>query len=153
MLAAARGEGLALAASRVHYAARWITPPGPPRRYDTRFFVAALPPGQEARHDDREAVHSEWVRPAEAIRRFEVEEMAMLPPTYGMLRTLVGFDRADEAVRAAARHEDAADHAARLSGGGDRWTVLLPGDPGYDHADREMSAWVRLWPQNSIERS
>ncbi len=102
MLGAARGEGLSLAVDRMHYVARWITPEGPPRRYDTRFFLGALPAGREAMHDDRETVHSEWLRPNEALTRYEAGERAMLPPTYGMLRVLARFSSAHQAVEAAA---------------------------------------------------
>ena len=145
---AAGGEGLVLATDRIHYVARWITPKGPPRRYDTRFFVAALPAGQQALHDDREAVHSEWLRPAEAIQRYEAGERDMLPPTYAMLRILSRFGSAGEALAAAVRHEDGPDVAARLGGEAGRWRVLLPGDAGYDGvAMHQMRAWVRLWPE------
>jgi hypothetical protein len=142
---AVRAEGLRLAVDRVHYAARWITPPGPPRRYDTRFFAAALPPGQTPVHDDREAVDSEWRRPGEALARFARGELAMLPPTVGMLRILAGFERAEEAVGAAARCEGDPDLPARLTGSGEGWRVVLPGDADYESAPaRELRAWVRL---------
>src|SRR6202035_51489 len=55
-LDACRGEGLRLATDRVHYFSHWITPEAAPKRYDTRFFVAALPPGQVPIHDDHETV-------------------------------------------------------------------------------------------------
>ena len=143
---AVRAEGLRLAVDRVHYAARWITPVGAPRRYDTRFFVAALPPGQTPVHDDREAVDSEWERPAEALARFARRELALLPPTVGMLRLLAGFASARDAVAAAAEHEDGPDAPARLTGDGvATWRVLLPGDADYDSAPpQELRAWVRI---------
>lgn len=140
-----RAEGLRLAVDRVHYAARWITPQGPPRRYDTRFFVAALPPGQRPVHDDREAVDSEWRRPREALARFARGELALLPPTVGMLRILAGFECARDAVAAAARCEDAPDLPALLTGSGEGWRVVLPGDGDYETAPpQELRAWVRL---------
>jgi len=142
---AVRAEGLRLALDRVHYAARWITPQGPPRRYDTRFFVAALPPGQTPVHDDREAVDSEWSRPQDALARFAARELAMLPPTVGMLRILAGFSHAADAVAAAAAHEDEADRPARITGDGVTWRVMLPGDADYETAPaQDMRAWVRL---------
>jgi 8-oxo-dGTP pyrophosphatase MutT (NUDIX family) len=142
---AVRAEGLRLALDRVHYAARWITPEGPPRRYDTRFFVAALPPGQTPVHDDREAVDSEWSRPQEALARFAARDLAMLPPTVGMLRILAGFSHAADAVAAAAAQEDEADRPARITGDGVTWRVMLPGDADYDTAPaQDMRAWVRL---------
>ncbi|MGH9299912.1 MAG: NUDIX hydrolase, partial [Acidimicrobiales bacterium] len=47
-------EGLQLDLARLGYISHWITPAGSPRRYDTRFLVARMPPGQEALHDDVE---------------------------------------------------------------------------------------------------
>lgn len=146
---AGRDEGLLLDVERIHYAAHWITPEGPPRRYDTRFFVAALPEGQVAAHDDREAVHSEWLRPAEALASYRAGERTMLPPTYGMLRVLEQFDSAEQAVQAAKAHEDGPDLPVRLGGDNQNWTVLLPGDPDFEQGrDLGMRAWVRLWKGN-----
>jgi len=147
-----RAAGLRLAVGALHYAARWITPPGPPRRYDTRFFVTALPDGQTAAADRREAVGSEWVRPADALAHFHAGERSMLPPTVGMLQILASFASREDLLRAAARDESGADHRVRLAGGqGGSWSVLLPGEtlrdapPGAEL--HEMQAWVRLCPQ------
>jgi len=142
-----RREGLELWVDPMHYAARWITPSGPPRRYDTRFFVAPMPAGQAPQPDAREAERVEWVRPAEALERFAAGEMRMLPPTLGMLRILAGFRCRDEALGAAAAARSGPDHPARLVGSRDAWRVLLPGDPGYAcDAAHPMQAWVRLRP-------
>jgi len=142
--------GLRLAIDALHYAARWITPPGPPRRYDTRFFAAALPAGQTAVADRAEAVHAEWVRPAQALADLAAGARAMLPPTAGMLRILASYPSAAELLRAAARAESAPDQVVRLATDGKGWTVLLPGEP-VDAATSariaEMEAWVRLCPR------
>ena len=58
-----REEGLRLSVDRIHYFAHWITPRGAPRRYDTRFFVAAAPPGQHAAHDAGETIAEVWITP------------------------------------------------------------------------------------------
>src|SRR5690242_19213746 len=50
--------------------ARWITPEGAPRRYDTRFFVVRAPEGYEGMHDGSELVASAWVRPSDALEAF-----------------------------------------------------------------------------------
>jgi 8-oxo-dGTP pyrophosphatase MutT (NUDIX family) len=94
--------GLVLALGALHYVARWITPVGPPRRYDTRFFVAALPAGQTAVADLEEAVSAEWVRPEQALADFARGARAMLPPTAGMLRILASYASSADVVRAAA---------------------------------------------------
>ncbi|MGH3579737.1 MAG: NUDIX hydrolase, partial [Mycobacterium sp.] len=62
-------EGLVLAADTVHYVSHWITPELAPKRYDTRFFITAAPPGQVARHDDAETIATIWVRPEDALAR------------------------------------------------------------------------------------
>ena len=41
-------EGLALAPERLAYWAHWITPLSRPRRFNTRFFLAVMPPGGSA---------------------------------------------------------------------------------------------------------
>jgi 8-oxo-dGTP pyrophosphatase MutT (NUDIX family) len=83
--------------------AHWITPEFEPRRYDTRFFLAALPAGQEARDVSGEADAVAWMRPEEAVAAVDRREMAMLPPTYVTLRELAEFDTVDDALAAADR--------------------------------------------------
>ena len=61
--------------------ARWITPPVEERRYDTRFFAAALPAGQRTRDVGGEADQVAWVQPAEAIAAARRGEIRLLPPT------------------------------------------------------------------------
>ena len=75
-----------LAADTVHYVSHWITPELAPRRYDTRFFVTAAPPGQVAHHDDGETIATIWVRPDDALARFEAGEIELLPPTIANLQ-------------------------------------------------------------------
>jgi 8-oxo-dGTP pyrophosphatase MutT (NUDIX family) len=147
----AEEAGLHLAPDDLSYVARWITPAGPPRRYDTRFFVAALPDGQTPVADQDEAVHAEWVRPAQALADFAAGSRAMLPPTAGMLRILASYASSAELVRAAQRAEASADRRVRLvSLGGGQWSVLLPDETPRDAAPgsiQELEAWVRLCPR------
>ncbi|GAA3738138.1 hypothetical protein GCM10022225_21350 [Plantactinospora mayteni] len=85
---------------------RWVTPEFEPRRFDTYFFVALLPAGQRPRDVSGEADHTMWIRPAEALARFEAGEIAMLPPTVITLTEIA--DCADLAgVPAAAAVRDA----------------------------------------------
>lgn len=140
-----RREGLELALGSMYYAARWITPPGLPRRYDTRFFVARLPAGQTPMHDDREAVHSEWMRPAQAIEGVAAGALSMLPPTLGMLRILAGFADSASALAAARQQQDGPDREARIVRCGDSWRVLLPGEAADgDDVFEGLDAWIRL---------
>ncbi len=86
---------------------RWITPEFEARRYDTYFFCAALPAGQEPAHVSGEADRTVWLRPADALARLEAGELTMLPPTAVTLGQLAAYDSV-AAVLAAAASRDAA---------------------------------------------
>lgn len=81
--------------------AHWITPEFEPRRYDTRFFLAALPAGQVTRDVSGEADRVTWMKPVEATAAVDGGRMAMLPPTYITLTELAGFPGAEQAFTAA----------------------------------------------------
>jgi 8-oxo-dGTP pyrophosphatase MutT (NUDIX family) len=84
-------HGLRLRLGDLRYFGHWITPPGAPRRYTTRFFVAPAPEGQEPVHDDGEAVACEWVRPRVALDRFADGDWDLILPTERSLRALDRF--------------------------------------------------------------
>lgn len=86
------GRGLVLRSDLVRAWAHWITPEFEPRRFDTRFFVAALPAGQVARDVSGEADRAEWVAVREAVAAHEAGSMAMLPPTIEALREISAYD-------------------------------------------------------------
>lgn len=71
--------------------AHWITPPGETRRYDTKFFTAALPRGQEARDVSGEADEASWLAPAAALAELASGVRPMLPPTSHTLDQLQRF--------------------------------------------------------------
>jgi len=60
-------EKLRLACDRLTRFAHWITPEMMPKRFDTHFFIAAVPEGHLGKHDGRESVDSIWIRPQDAI--------------------------------------------------------------------------------------
>lgn len=66
----------------------WITPEAEPRRFDTRFFVAALPQGQRTRDVGGEADQVIWVRPADALDRAGQGLIRLMPPTYRTIREI-----------------------------------------------------------------
>ena len=70
---------------------RWITPVTEERRYDTRFFAAALPARQRARDVGGEADETAWVDPAEALAAAGRREIALLPPTAVTLAELRAY--------------------------------------------------------------
>lgn len=120
-------EGLRLALDRLVYFAHWITPEVSPVRYDTRFFLALAPPGQDARHDEVETTGHFWIGPSEALERCRNGELAMLPPTVANLMALTRFSRAEEAL-AWADGRDVPVVTPRVSLEGGRVRLILPGD-------------------------
>ena len=85
------GRGLAVRSDLLRPFAHWITPPAEPRRYDTKFFVAALPAGQHARDVSGEADEAAWLRPALALAEMSAGTRPMLPPTIHTLGQLEPF--------------------------------------------------------------
>lgn len=110
--------GLTLRLGDLRYFGHWITPPGAPRRYTTRFFVAPAPAGQEPAHDDGEAVDNEWVRPRVALDRFAAGEWDLILPTERSLHALDDFVD----VAAVLAHLD--DHPPMTDDHGGRRTAL-----------------------------
>lgn len=94
-----RREELRLTTDHIHYFSHWITPVGPPRRYDTRFFVAAAPAEQEPLHDGSETTASTWVRPADALARHEADELELILPTIRSLESLATFETTADLLR------------------------------------------------------
>jgi 8-oxo-dGTP pyrophosphatase MutT (NUDIX family) len=76
-----RRRGLVLRSDLLRPWARWITPVTEERRYDTRFFAAALPAGQQARDVGGEADETAWMEPSAALAAAKQREIALMPPT------------------------------------------------------------------------
>ncbi|MGV9880720.1 NUDIX hydrolase [Streptomyces sp. NPDC003006] len=111
-------RGLFLRSDLLAAWARWITPEFEPKRYDTFFFVAALPEGQRTRNASTEADRTVWIRPAEAAARYDEGELLMMPPTIATLRALSAYVSPSAALAAASVQDMAPVLArARLEGG------------------------------------
>lgn len=126
-----REEGLRMATDALVYFSHWITPVGAPRRYDTRFFVARAPDGQEAVSDFDETIESVWVRPRDAVIRCEAGEFKMLTPTIHTLRLFAPHDSADALIEAMRARGNIPAIQPRVAKDGRR---LMPEDPGYEAA-------------------
>jgi glyoxylase-like metal-dependent hydrolase (beta-lactamase superfamily II)/8-oxo-dGTP pyrophosphatase MutT (NUDIX family) len=85
--------GIRFEVGRLAYYSHWLTPPGAPKRFDTRFFAALAPEGQEAQADLGEAVELMWVTPAAALEA----GYKLLPVTQRTLMDLGRFAGAAEA--------------------------------------------------------
>ncbi|CAL9301747.1 hypothetical protein SUDANB180_04225 [Streptomyces sp. enrichment culture] len=119
-------RGLVLRSDLLGAWARWITPEFEARRYDTWFFVAALPEGQRTRNASTEADRTVWIRPAEAAAGYDRGELLMMPPTIATLRRLLPYGTAAEALAAApAREMTPVRATARLQG--DEIVLSWPG--------------------------
>jgi 8-oxo-dGTP pyrophosphatase MutT (NUDIX family) len=138
-------EGLMLMVDRMHLVDHWVTPIGERRRFDTRFFVAQAPEAQEPLHDDGETIASLWVRPSDALRRWQDGELQMFPPTVASLRLLEPHTTADAALAAAAAVgvPPPVLPKLRLDDAGNVVGILRPADPGYDELrEPEFVIWA-----------
>jgi len=137
LLEVCRAESLVLAADTVHYVSHWITPELAPKRFDTRFFVTAAPPGQVAHHDEGETIATIWVRPAEALARFAAGEIELLPPTIANLEKLAVHDSTASVMSWARTVTDVPAILPIVLMEGGQILVLRPGDDGYEEALQE----------------
>ncbi len=91
-------RSLVLRADLLRPWARWITPVVEPRRFDTRFFAAALPAGQRTRDVGGEASEVAWVTPAKALQDWERGEIRLFPPTAVTLSELAACGDVETAL-------------------------------------------------------
>jgi 8-oxo-dGTP pyrophosphatase MutT (NUDIX family) len=94
---------LVLRADLVGGWSHWITPPFEPRRYDTRFFVAALPEGQVVGELPGEADRAAWMPLTRVLEAVDAGTAMMLPPTVHTCRQLSEFTAADILAASAER--------------------------------------------------
>src|SRR5437763_5946154 len=124
-------RGLVLRADLLRPWAHWITPELEPKRFDTRFFVAALPTGQRTRDVGGEADRVAWVRPGDALAAADSGAMGMLPPTAFTLSELATYETVT-AVLAAGTARDVKPVLPKIVlGDDDEARLLLPHDEGY----------------------
>jgi 8-oxo-dGTP pyrophosphatase MutT (NUDIX family) len=119
-------RGLVLRSDLLGAWARWITPEFEQRRYDTWFFVAALPAGQRTRDVSGEADRTVWIRPAEAAGGYDRGELTMMPPTISTLRSLEAYGTSAEALEAAGE-QDLTPVLAQARLEGDELVLSWPG--------------------------
>ncbi len=130
-----QNEGLRLACDALHYFAHWETPLAQPKRWSTRFFLAELPEGQEASHDDCEVTDLCWLSAREALGRAHDGQITLPFPTMRNLRKMSEFETVDELLRWADRQaQDIMKfRPVRItSEGRSMWVVR--GDEGYPAA-------------------
>ena len=110
---------------------QWITPRQVAIRFDTHFFLAALPPGQEPRIDGDECVDLGWFTPQGALDAHAEDGLALVFPTIKHLEQFAPFASAD-ALLEYASGRDVQPIEPRVVVEGEVARVILPGEPGYD---------------------
>jgi glyoxylase-like metal-dependent hydrolase (beta-lactamase superfamily II)/8-oxo-dGTP pyrophosphatase MutT (NUDIX family) len=99
-----RQHGWRLATDRVAYFSHWLTPPGRPKRFDTRFFITIAPPNQRASADETESAELMWLKPADALA--PERGLKLMLVTEETLRALSKFQGAADALAFAERQRD-----------------------------------------------
>jgi 8-oxo-dGTP pyrophosphatase MutT (NUDIX family) len=128
-----RRENLVLRADLLRPWANWVTPEAErTRRYDTYFFVAALPEGQRADGENTESDHAGWTTPQAAVDDFAAGRSFLLPPTWTQLDSLAGHTVAD--VLAVERQIVAVQ--PELWADGDNWEIEFFDSDRYNQARR-----------------
>jgi 8-oxo-dGTP pyrophosphatase MutT (NUDIX family) len=109
---------------------RWITPAEVSIRFDTHFFLAVLPDGQEPRIDGEECVDLGWFSPSGALDAYRADEIALVFPTIKHLEQLSEFSSVEELMAyAGGREVQPVQPKVLLEGEVAR--IVLPGEPGY----------------------
>jgi 8-oxo-dGTP pyrophosphatase MutT (NUDIX family) len=113
----------------------WTPAAGAPIRFATWFFMARAPDGLVT-VDDGEIHEHIWIRPMEAIRRRELGEIELIPPTWMTLFNLAELPSVDAAL-AGAQEEQPAFYLSRIARTEDGVVVFWAGDAAYENGDLE----------------
>jgi 8-oxo-dGTP pyrophosphatase MutT (NUDIX family) len=127
----AEREHLSYALDRLHLLSHWVTPEVLTRRFDTYFFVAILPKGQNPVHDAAETVDSVWIAPNEALQSFREGTFPLVFATERNLERMAS-SHSIEALIASVTPADLQPIMPRPVRDGNEMRFLIPGDEGYD---------------------
>ncbi len=140
-------RSLRLDASSLVPWSRWITPRISTvgnKRFDTRFFVAALSAGQEARHDGVETVDGVWLRPREALQQYWEQAIAFAPPQIMTLANLSHYATVRQVLAVARRSRPAHIAPEPFDDSDGTRITCYPGDPRHSNGQRDMPGPTRL---------
>jgi 8-oxo-dGTP pyrophosphatase MutT (NUDIX family) len=129
---------------------RWITPMMPSissKRFDTRFFVAALPVGQIACHDNVETTQSVWLSPRTALQQYWSREIELAPPQIMTLAHLSRFTDVRNVLAAARSAPPFLIQPEPFDDAGER-VLTYPGDNWHSVRSRAMPGPTRLRYRN-----
>jgi 8-oxo-dGTP pyrophosphatase MutT (NUDIX family) len=127
----AQKEKLLFALDQLHYYAHWITPEARSERFDTRFFLACYPKGQEASHDQKETTAEIWITPQKALEENLKGKVMLSPPTLKTLEDLSRFKTIDEVFKSL-KKEDIQPILPVLTKTSSGPLILFPWDPEYE---------------------
>ena len=142
--------GLRLQTQHVQPWSRWITPKlasVSTKRFDTRFFIAAVPTHQTAVHDDFEATESVWLTPRAALEEYWNGAIALAPPQIMSLAHLSHHSTVASALAEARSKPPAVIEPEPFDHEGLR-TITYPGDVQHSVRDRALPGPTRLCYKN-----
>lgn len=147
-------RGLRLHASLLQPWSRWITPALSSvgrKRFDTRFFIATVPRGQEATHDEHEATASVWLPPRAALRQYWDGLIEMAPPQIMGLNHLARHRSVASVLAAAAKAPPPCIRPEPRDVDGVR-VLCYPGDPWHPEPRQLLPGPTRLsWRNKRFE--
>ncbi|GAB3470538.1 NUDIX hydrolase [Polaromonas eurypsychrophila] len=129
---------------------RWITPARPSvmnKRFDTRFFVAAVPDGQVARHDDFETTESTWLSPRQALQQYWTGQIELAPPQIMSLAHLARHSTVDSVLAAARARRPPVIQPESFDDNGERM-ICYPGDARHTVREAALPGPTRLHYRN-----
>ena len=127
----AQEENLLLALDQLYYYAHWITPEARSQRFDTYFFIARLPVGQEANHDQKETTAGIWITPKDALKENLTGEVILSPPTLKTLEDLSRFNTMNE-VLDSLEGKEVRSILPMLTNISEEPVIIFPWDPAYE---------------------
>jgi 8-oxo-dGTP pyrophosphatase MutT (NUDIX family) len=131
----AKEENILLALDQLYYYAHWITPEARPERFDTRFFLARFPSGQEASYDQKETTAEIWITPRKALEENLKGKVVLSPPTLKTLEDLARFKTIDDLFNSLIKTE-IQPILPILTKILDESFILFPWDPEYEMFQR-----------------
>lgn len=135
-------EGWVITASALAPWSHWITPVGMPRRFDTRFFVAALPEGQEGRPDLREMTEGLWASPRQALEGNMTGRTPLSPPTLVTLQAFLKYPTLEalrKGIEGRGWGEPIFPRLIQMENGAGS-VIIEPWDPMYGREDLRLDA-------------
>ncbi|HWI26331.1 MAG TPA: NUDIX hydrolase [Stellaceae bacterium] len=139
-----RSGEIELATDRLVPFAHWITPVGPPKRFDTHFFLARAPLDQVAAHDGREAVEAVWIAPHHAIAESEARRVTLV---FATRMNLIKLDRSVTTADAldAARVDAIVTVCPELVDAPEGKLLRIPAAAGYGITEMPANLTARAW--------